>query len=93
MPVITGSVGLCLAENGDEDCDIWATGEQLPQEEPSAPRPDAVAGDEIHLTEEGPARWDARARGNAAWQWWAALLLGICAVGLGGATWWFSRRR
>lgn len=93
LPVITESVGLCSVEDGAEDCNGGTTGEQPPQEEPVAPRPDTVAEDEIHLTEEGPARWDARARGNAAWQWWAALLLGICALGLGGATWWFSRRR
>jgi hypothetical protein len=93
LPVITESVGLCAAEEGDEDCDGGTTGEQPPQEEPVVPRPDAAAEDETHLTAEGQAGEDATARRNAAWQWWAALLLGVCAVGLGGATWWFSRRR
>ena len=93
LPVITESIGLCSAEDGAEARDDWATGGRPPQEEPVASLPDADVEDELYLTAEGQAEEDARARGDAAWQWWATLLLGICAVGLGGATWWFSRRR
>ncbi|MEA3396695.1 MAG: hypothetical protein U9R05_04470 [Chloroflexota bacterium] len=93
LPVVTESVGLCSAEDGAEECDGGTVWEQPPQEEPAAPLPDASVKDETQLTAEGQAGEEARARGNTAWQWWTALLLGICALGLGGATWWFSRRR
>jgi|GEM_PF-553670 len=93
LPGITESVGICAVGEGAEECNGGTTEEQPPQEEPAAPLPDADGEDETHLTAEGQAEGETPARGNTEWQWWAAFLLGICAVGLGGATWWFSRRR
>ncbi len=93
LPGITESAGICAVGEGAEECDGVITEEQPPQEEPAAPLTNAAGEDETHLTAEGQARWETPARGNATWQWWVALFLGVCAVGLGGATWWFSRRR
>ena len=93
LPGVTESIGICAVGEEAEECNGGTTEEQPPQEEAATPLPDAATEDETHLTAEDHEEWGAAARGNAAGQWWVALLLGICTLGLGGATWWFSRRR